>query len=180
MGDFFLRLQALKNGTAKPDPPKETKRIPPVSAKQKEKLKAEQPQRAEKSQWFLDRIAESKGRCMECGCSINKNNVTFAIMTVAHVLPKRKGQFPSVATHKDNSLELCVTNGCHDRYDKTWGDAAQMKVWPLAVKKFLIIYPSIAPAERKNIPDVLMQELEPRAIIATHITDLNTTLIEPA
>jgi hypothetical protein len=54
------------------------------------------------------------------------------------------------------------------------------KAWPIIVARFRLIYPSIASAERKNIPDLLLQELEPRAIIATHIPDLSTTLIEPA
>lgn len=164
MGLFFERLQAIKNGTAKPEPPKEKRGIAKVSEKQKQKNKEAKPNREEQLQWFKDCVAVMKGRCLECGCKINKNDFQFAIMAIAHVLPKRDSQFPSVKTHKENWIELCAENGCHHKYDTSWEDAATMKVWPLVIEKFKLIYPSIAPKERKNIPDVLLQELEPDMI----------------
>ena len=57
-------------------------------------------------------------------------------------------------------MELCVTEGCHDRYDKTWEDASKMKVWPIAVAKFRLIYPFIDESEKKNIPEILRKEIE--------------------
>jgi hypothetical protein len=178
MGNYFAELQAIKLGIKQPAGKKEPQPIAKVSEKKKQQLKEEKPTRDLQLQWYHDKVNAMTGICMECGCRINKKDFEFAIMTVAHVLPKRKDQFPSVATHEENSLELCVTNGCHGRYDNSWEDAAQMKVWPLAVKKFLIIYPAIAAKERKHIPDVLMQELEPSVLIAAQDTELNTTIIE--
>jgi hypothetical protein len=159
--DYLQQRLAMKNGTmVKPE--KKAYVIPKVSAKKKQADKEAKPDKEEQLQWFKDRVEESTGCCLECGEPINKSNFTFAIMTVAHVLAKRNNQFPSVKTNIHNSLELCVTNGCHYKYDRSWEDAATMKVWPLAVEKFKLIYPSIAPNERKHLPDILLQEIEPK------------------
>ena len=151
---------ARKNGTAPMLEKKKQQPIAKVSEKQKEKLKDEKPKRNKQMAWFEKKVKCMQGRCMECGAPINKNVYAFAIMTIAHVLPKRDNQFPSVATHEDNSLELCVENGCHQTYDRSWEDAAQMKVWPLALSKIIIMYPAIATSERQHLPDSIRQEIE--------------------
>lgn len=148
-------MMGVKVREEKPAP----KPIAKVSEKKKKQLAESKPDRDKMQKWFEARVKESKGKCQECGAKINKENFAFAIMTVAHVLPKRNNMFPSVATHKDNSLELCVENGCHGKYDTSWENATQMKIWPVAVAKFIKIYPSIAPEERKHLPDVLRQEV---------------------
>lgn len=137
------------------------KPIAKQSQKKKKALKDLKPQRDLQAEWFIKKVEELKGVCMECGGETRNPVFVYAKCSIAHVLPKREVMFPSVCTHDDNSLELCTTNGCHHRYDNSWEDAAQMKVWPIAVEKFKRIYPFIAPAERKNIPDVLIQEIEP-------------------
>ncbi len=144
-------------GTVPDAPPKEKKGIAPVSEKKKAQLKEEKPKRDQQVEWFAARIKEMKGECLECSKPINKDVFAFAVMSVAHVLPKRNNMFPSVATHKNNSLELCVD--CHSLYDRSWDDACSMKVWPLAVDKFISIYPSIAANERKHLPEILRQEV---------------------
>lgn len=106
-------------------------------------------------QWFIERIAEFKGECAECGEYINKNVYKYAICAAAHILPK--ALFPSVALHPDNCMELGATCGCHSR-SETWSNAVKMKVWPEMVRKFKIIYPSIALDERRYIPEVLRKE----------------------
>lgn len=163
MSQYMLERRAIMLGMKPAPAPKEKGgAIAKQSEKKKEQLKEEKPKRDLQTKWFKDRVAASKGKCIECGSKINKSNFSFAIMAVAHVLPKRNNQFPSVATHPDNSLELCVTNGCHGKYDRSWEDAAQMKCWPLAIEKFLMIYPWIDPKEKKNLPEVLLQEIEPK------------------
>lgn len=159
MSEYMLHRQALKLGIAV-KAPKEKVVLAKVSEKKRQQLKEEKPIRDLQLEWFKDRVAESKGKCIECGCKIEKNVFSFAIMAVAHVLPKCKGQFPSVALHKENSLELCVTNGCHSRYDTSWEDAAQMKCWPIALAKIIKIYPSITASEKMHLPDVIRQEIE--------------------
>lgn len=108
------------------------------------------------------RIIEADPYCDECRSFIPKR---FYRAASAHCLPKRKEYgFPSVKLHPENRLKLGQGCGCHARYDKTWEDAAQMKIWPKAVAIFLILYPHIAKSEYKNIPEVFLQELPPQNI----------------
>lgn len=95
--------------------------------------------------------------CMECGAFIPE---AYYRAASAHVLPKRKEYgFPSVCTMIENLLVLGAGCGCHDKYDRTWEDAATMKVFPKAIEIFKFLYPFIHPSERKNIPEVLRQEI---------------------
>jgi hypothetical protein len=111
--------------------------------------------------WF-DEIEEkyfSGGycKCWECGESIPKK---YARAATAHILPKKKEYgFPSVATHPLNFLILGAGCGCHNKTHR-WDKFCTMKVWPLAVERFVSIYPSIAKTERRIIPEVLSQEIE--------------------
>lgn len=123
--------------------------------------------------WMLAKKEISKHpHCMECGKKIpekiklvgKKFTLDGYRCATAHVLPKRKEYgFPSVASNPINRLFLGAGCGCHDRYDRSWEDAAKMKVWPLAVEIFKKLYPLIHPSEKKNIPDILLQELDPAA-----------------
>jgi len=146
-------------------PPKEKKAIPQQSEKKKQELKEQRPIRISQGDWFVERINEQTGVCMECGGSTVCTEYVYARMTVAHVLPKREDYgCPSVATHPDAALELCAKNGCHHKYDNSGEDVVKMVCWPIAVEKFKRIYPFIAQNERKNIPLVLLQEVEPISI----------------
>lgn len=161
MNDYMRRRLAIKNGTAAPAGAKSPKPIAAKSEKKKAQEKAEKPKAEELAEWFIQRVAEQTGVCMECNGSTISELYVHQKACVAHVLAKRDTMFPSVATHPENALELCTINGCHDRYDKSWEDASKMNVWPIAVAKFKKILPFIEPSERKNIPDVLWQEVEP-------------------
>lgn len=160
MNEYMTRRLALKNGQVQPVK-KEPKPIAKKSEKKIQQEKDARPQKDIQEEWYADKVAKNTGVCMECGGSTKSNIYVYEKATVAHVLPKRNTMFPSVATHPDNSIELCVTNGCHDRYDRSWEDAAKMQVWPVAVEKFIKILPFIAQSERRNVPDVLWQEVEP-------------------
>ncbi len=95
--------------------------------------------------------------CMECGAFIP---AAFYRAATAHVLPKRKEfGFPSVASNIINRLFLGAGCGCHNKYDRSWQDAATMKVFPHAVEIFKLLYPSIDPAEHKNIPKVFLKHI---------------------
>lgn len=114
--------------------------------------------------------------CMECELLGKKTFIPEHIQMVgqklklsgyriatAHVLPKRKEYgFPSVSSNPINKLILADSCGHHSMYDSSWEKAATMKVWPLAIEIFKKLYPLIAAAEKKNIPEVLLQELEPK------------------
>jgi hypothetical protein len=160
MSTYLEHRRALKNGTVTPVK-KEHKPIAAISEKKKAADKAAKPEKELLDEWFEKKVSELTDVCMECGGPTKTAIYVMDRECVSHVLPKRKSMFPSVATHDENAMELCTKNGCHHEYDSSWENASKMKVWPIAVEKFKLIYPSIAPNERKNIPDILLQEVEP-------------------
>jgi hypothetical protein len=112
--------------------------------------------RAELESWFekVMKLIEKNPYCWECKKFISKSYYRAAC---AHILPKRKNfGFPSVATHDLNFLILGAGCGCHSKYDNSWDDASKMKVWPIAVERFKLIYPNINPSEHKYLPDILL------------------------
>ena len=157
--NYLLNRRNIMLGIKAPEVKEPKGAIAKQSEKQKQKIKDAKPDKEKKAKWFKDRIAEMTGVCAECTGSTSKNNSRLAVMAIAHILAKRDNMFPSVARHPENWIELCVTNGCHHKYDRSWEDAMTMKIWPMVVEKFKLIYPSIAPGERKHLPDVLRQEV---------------------
>lgn len=111
-------------------------------------------------QWFLDRRKEMTGVC-ECGCgkpSSKKDDQWFK-SSIAHILPKSKVK--SVATHPLNWIEMNHWDGCHTNMDNKGSDLwPNMACWDIIVQRFLLMYPSINPKERRHIPQVL-QKLVP-------------------
>lgn len=118
--------------------------------------------------WFHQIMGNELNVCWETGETIQFSYMRAA---VAHILPKKAGRvgaiggFASVATHPLNYMILSPTNGSHNKYDQSWESAQSMKVWKRAVARFIEIYPAIAPAERKYIPDCLLQWIEPDHLI---------------
>jgi hypothetical protein len=120
----------------------------------------------DQEQWFEDRMRESLPVCMNCGLEANwllqpeYKKIWRACQ--AHILPKRKAQFPSVATHPLNHMvlfpvwggHLC---GCHDEYDSGWYNATTMKAWEIAKHRFKEFQSAIAPAERRKIPEQFLK-----------------------
>lgn len=121
---------------------------------------------ATQEQWFKDRMAENPPVCMNCGMEaawlLQPEYEKIWRACQAHILPKRKTMFPSVARHPMNHLvlfpvwggHLC---GCHDEFDSGWYNATTMSVWPKAVARFKEFEKLIAPSERRRIPEQLLQ-----------------------
>lgn len=92
-------------------------------------------------QWFEQRkedISKLGGICWECGETISPDYYRHA---TAHIFPK--SIYKSVATNEHNYLCLCAKNGCHSTFDKSVEDAAKMKVWAIACKRYLLFKPLI-------------------------------------
>jgi hypothetical protein len=114
--------------------------------------------------WFEERRKEMTGRCVLCnGTTLKKDDENYR-KSIHHLFDKRPTMFPSVSTHPDNWLELCFYgNSCHTNVHNktiTWEllmDSAEAK---LIIDKFKKIYPAIAENERKNIPEILLNELK--------------------
>ena len=149
----------------RPLPEKKKYSINKVSEKRKKKL-AEQNMSGDNKldAWFIDRRKEMTGRCVFCKGKTEKDNDETYRRSIAHLLGKRKAAFPSVATHPDNWLELCFFgNSCHTNFDNgiiSWELLKDSLEWSIIRQKFLKIYPFIKADEVKNIPDILLKELE--------------------
>jgi hypothetical protein len=114
---------------------------------------------AELQRWFQDRRKEMKGICSHCGGKSCKDSDTYYKFSIAHILPK--AYFKSVATHPLNYIELChFGKSCHDNFDRHMIDIMDLNCFDEVITKFVAMYPSIAPNERRRIPEVLLQYIE--------------------
>ncbi len=147
--------------------PKPKKAIAKVGAKKQAEKDAEKELRGENDtlmeNWFKNRRKEMVGVCLFCGGKTEKDNGLTYKRSIAHLLPKRNTQFPSIAYNRDNWLELCFYgNSCHTNFDNgiiTWELLKDSKEWDIIVKKFNKLYPFIDEFEKRNIPALLWQEL---------------------
>lgn len=159
MNQYMTQRLNLKLGLVT-KPVKEQKGIAQQSEKKKAEVKAAKPQKDLLNDWFNE-IEErewknGKCNCWNCGEVILK---PFARTAIAHILAKRKNQFPSVATQPMNYLILGASCGCHSEYDTSWEDASKMRIWPKAVERFLIFQSTITAEEFTRLPEVLTQEI---------------------
>lgn len=124
----------------------------------KKAKKKEEPGIISLDEWFIERRKELTGKCAHCGGQSCKHDNMYFKHSIAHILPKRPGMFPSIQTHPDNFIELCFWgNNCHGNYDSGMLDLMALNCFDQVIEKFLRMYLVIAPKERRNIPDVLMQ-----------------------
>lgn len=136
--------------------------IPKVSEKKKKQL-AEQKESGTDvalDKWFEMVAGEIKKKpyCENCGIFIPEKYHRHAS---AHILPKKI--FHSVATHYLNYLILGASCGCHNLSHR-WDKFSQMPIWNKAVERIQLIYPSIAKEERRLLPEIILQELNPELI----------------
>lgn len=150
-----------------------TKKVPAPIAKQSEKKK--QQVKEEKAAgvnddlkaWFDYHMAHATPICSECGMEAHwlKEPHNFAIWKAcqAHILPKKKGAFPSMRANLDNHIVLFPSFGgtlcgCHGFYDSSWYNASTMKIWEQVKVVFTgKLYRLIPDNEKKYIPDVLLK-----------------------
>ena len=106
--------------------------------------------------WFEKQREFMTGVCMNCGGKTEKFNNEKFHYSIAHLMPKN--HFPSISTNDNNWIELCYYgNSCHSRLDNHMIDLTELNCWNTVIDKFIAMYPSIDPKERKRIPTVLLQ-----------------------
>ena len=110
----------------------------------------------ELSVFFANQLKDNPEFCEECGVSLRASKAINPRAVIAHILPKRKSCFPSVATHSDNRLFLCVN--CHSDYDnKGWQHVAQMKVFSLAKERLSLFVDKLTEYELSKLPEIFKQ-----------------------
>lgn len=151
-------------------------RIPPFSKKRLEQIARDLENKTDAGldKWFDFHMANSQPICTNCGMEatwllLPKYFILWRACQ-AHILPKRdvsKGGFPSIKTNPDNHIVLFPSwggwlCGCHDQYDSSWATASTMNIWSVVTEVFATkLYPLIPTHEIKNIPDLLLQTLNP-------------------
>lgn len=110
--------------------------------------------------WFLDRREDLTGTCKNCGKPSSKNSDKYFHWSVCHIFDKKN--FPSIATHPLNFIELCALgdNCCHGQMDNKQLDLIDMNCFSEIIDKAVALYPFIAPNERRKIPPVLLEYIK--------------------
>lgn len=141
---------------------KEQKPLKKISDKKAKEIRGDD--KSDLDKWFEERRAEMTGKCLFCQGKTEKDNDDTYKFSIAHLLPKRKNMFPSVACHPFNFLELCYYgNSCHSNFDNgiiTWEFLADSKEFEVIAEKFKKIYPFITESEKRNLPEPLIKLIE--------------------
>ena len=94
---------------------------------------------AELEKWFADiaKQLELKPICWECRKTIPK---AYFRAATAHIL--QKSIFKSVATHPNNFVIACASNGCHKKTEQL-NTLVKMKIYPIIRERFLELLPIV-------------------------------------
>jgi hypothetical protein len=148
--------------------PKEKKQIPRLSKRKLEENAAKKNKDKKEDEYYEYWMKHAYPKCDNCGrvarWLLEEKYATIWRACQAHVLPKRKSMFPSLANNLKNHLVLFpswggLLCGCHGWFDSNWYNASTMDVWPKAVEIFKQLYSFIPPHELKNTPEILLKEL---------------------
>lgn len=158
--EYLIKRRERMQGVREPEPKKEKKPLKPESDKTKAKKAQEKADRGDtdtfKETWFKARRKEMVGTCEHCGDPSCRDNNDYFRFSIAHILPKNL--FESVALHPLNWIELChFGKSCHTNFDNKMLDIMDLNCFDTVIERFIAMYPLIDPAERKYIPDVLLQ-----------------------
>ena len=143
---------ALISGLCPPDYWESRRKINSTKKQNLEKKEVKK----ELSVFFANQLKDNPEFCEECGVSLRASKAINPRSVIAHILPKRKSCFPSVATHSDNRLFLCVD--CHSNYDnKGWDYISQMKVFELAKERLALFVDCLTEFELNKLPEIFKQ-----------------------
>lgn len=166
--ELIEQLQRARMPKGKPSPTP----IAKVSEKKKQEIKEEKISGESKAlkAYYDYHMTHSQPVCQECGSRADwlllpEYSAVWKACQ-AHLLPKKKGAFPSIAANLDNHIVLFPSLGgklCghHGEYDSSWYNATTMKVWP-SVEKIIIekLVPHIAEGELRKLPEVIQNKIE--------------------
>lgn len=160
MSDYLKKRQDFINA-GRPLPQKKTYQIPKVSEKRKKKLEEERVARGgddtELQKFFKSAIKRFTGYCMETGLKTETKIYQYAVMSVAHILPKASCK--SVALHPCNWIELNVD--FHHKFDAmSWEEREKMGCWPEIRDRLIMVYPDLAEDEKRHFPESVLKYME--------------------
>ena len=138
---------------------KEKKRytIPKKSQKKIASEKAEREARGdndtELQRFFKSAVKRMTGRCAETGLETETKIFQYAVMSIAHILPKASCK--SVATHPCNWMEFDAD--FHNKFDSmSWEEREKLKCWSEIRDKLIFVYPDLAGDEKRHFPQSVL------------------------
>ena len=159
---YSERLRLIKLGLLpKEAVAKPKKAIKRVSDKKAAALAAEKEGRngeeTDLQKWYRKCVKQFTGYCLETGLRTETRIFEYALMSVAHILPK--STCPSVATHPLNWIELNVD--FHKKFDAmSWEEREKLGCWPVIRERLIHVWLHLAEAERRHFPHSLRQWIE--------------------
>jgi len=156
------RLRLIKLGLLpKEAVAKKKQPIKKVSDKKKAELEAEKKERGgeetELTKWYRRCVKMMSGYCVETGLKTETKIFKYAVMSIAHLIPKSKAK--SVATHPLNWIELNVD--FHHKFDAmSWEEREKLGCWPVIQERLIMLYPDIHPSEHRHFPESVLKYIE--------------------
>lgn len=107
-------------------------------------------------QWFVNQLMKAPKNCEECGTPLRRwiNFMPFAI--IAHILPKRKNQFPELATHPENRMYFC--GDCHTDFDHAITNPWTMNSLEIMRERYRQMEPFIEEGKKYKVPKYLTEK----------------------
>lgn len=177
MTDYQSSRLNRKLGLEPPLPTKkERKAIPKVSAKKKAKDAAEKDANGDTElvRFYKQCMKRMVGHCSNCFARTETKEYSAAILSICHILDKRKTMCPSVKTNPANWIELCPD--CHRDFDspplepgKTlWQKRESMGIWPIVHNRLINLWEDLAHQERRHFPDSVRDWIEKNDVFANY------------
>jgi hypothetical protein len=153
MSDYLKRRNEMKT-FGKPPAVKKQYQIPKVSKKKAKEMQDAKDENGDTElvRWFRSRMRFMGSTCCECGMKVEHKIYQYAIMHIAHLLPKRSSMCPSVKYHPQNFITLCVDH--HHKYDNVnWEEREKMACWPEIRNRLIAVWQELDKSERRHFPE---------------------------
>jgi hypothetical protein len=157
----YMEFRRNHINSGRPLPEKKRYSIPKVSKKRQEKIDKEKQERGdddtELQRFFKSAIRRMTGYCAETGLKTETKIYQYAVMSIAHLLPKAKCK--SVATHPCNWIELNVD--FHHKFDAmSWEEREKLGCWPEIRDRLIMVYPNLAKEEQRHFPESVLKYMD--------------------
>lgn len=160
--NYHERLRLIKLGQLpKEAVPKAKKPVRKVSEKKAKEMADAKDEAGDTElvRWFRGVMKVMSPTCQECGCKVETGIYQYAIMHIAHLLPKRDTMCPSVKYHILNFITLCTDH--HHFYDNvSWEEREKMGCWPIIRDRLIHVYQDLDPSEHRHFPQSVLDYMD--------------------
>lgn len=161
MSEYLENRRLRKSGLAPELPTKKDKK--PIAKKSAKRIKKEAEEKERLGggdtmlvKWYKNQM-KHMNVCEETGMKLETKIYRYAIMSICHLLPKAYCE--SVAVHPANRVFLLPD--LHFKWDsQSWEEREKWAVWPVVRERLIMLWPDLAPNERKYFPESVRKFIE--------------------